>query len=156
MQIKYKFTDTVALALVALIIFGLPAVIWWYEKAYLPSRYPEGTVIINLTARAPEDGCLWTEDNINAFNYWWKKFKFAEEIAVTQGAPVVFRIKSSDLLHSFAIPRFRIGPYEVEAGKVKEVQFLAERAGKFKYLCWLWCSDCHGDLSGKIVVSTQE
>ena len=69
---------------------------------------------------------------------------------------VIFRVKRGDVMHSFAIPRFGIGEYEVKAGKVKEIEFDAQRAGSFKYLCWLWCSKCHGDLKGRVVVSSNE
>lgn len=135
------------------IFVGLPWVINWYDSSYLPSRYPKGTKIINLTAKVSQNSCLWTLEKVNSLNYWWKKFKFAEEISVREGEKVVFRVHSADVLHSFAIPRFRIGPYEIAAGKVKEISFDAQREGSFKYLCWLWCSDCHGDLKGRVIVS---
>jgi heme/copper-type cytochrome/quinol oxidase subunit 2 len=155
MQIRDIFIEIGALALVILILVGLPIIVWWYEEDYLPSSYPEGTKIVNLTAKVNEEECLWTRDAVNGFNYWWKDFRFADEIPATEGEKIIFRIKSADVLHSFAIPRFRIGPLEVEAGKVKEVEFDAVRTGDFKYLCWLWCSDCHGDLKGKIVVNSR-
>lgn len=156
MKIKENLVELTALLLVILVLIGLPIAIWWYEQDYLPSRYPEGAKIINLSAMAPEEGCLWTQERITSFNYWWKDFQHAEEIMVKEGDLVIFRVKSSDVLHSFGIPRFRIGPYEVEAGKVTEVEFEARREGRFKYLCWLWCSDCHSDLTGRIVVTAPE
>lgn len=151
-KIKENLIELIAFIVIILIFVGLPMAIWWYEDTYLPSRYPEGTKIIKLSAKVSQDKCLWTLEDINGFNYWWKKFKFADEIFVNEGDSVVFRVKSADVMHSFAIPRFRIGPYEIEAGKPKETTFEAERVGKFKYLCWLWCSDCHSDLNGRVVV----
>lgn len=151
-----NITEFIAIFLVIVILIGLPLAIKWYDTYYFYSHYPKGTKIINLSAKVKDDSCLWTLDTINSFNYWWKEFKFANEIPVNEGEKVVFRIKSVDVLHSFAIPRFRIGPYEVHAGKVTEIEFDAQRAGSFKYLCWLWCSKCHGDLKGRVVVSPNE
>lgn len=153
---KENIKEIIALASIILTLIGLPALIIYYEKISIPSKYGEGVRIINLSATAPKTGCLWTLGDVVGYNYWWKKFKFANEIKVKQGDTVIFRIKSADVLHSFAIPQFRIGPYEVDAGKVKEVEFIAENEGNFKYLCWLWCSDCHADLTGKVVVEGEE
>lgn len=145
--------DLLALAVLVGILVGTPLLVWWYEHKYIPSTYPAGSHIVDLTAMAPRHSCIWTLERIAGYNYWWKKFKFAKEIPINEGEKVIFRVKSSDVLHSFAIPRFRIGPYEVDAGKMKVVEFDANRAGGFKYLCWLWCSDCHPDLKGKIIVA---
>lgn len=39
------------------------------------------------------------------------------------------RLRSADLLHSFAIPLLRIGPVDVPAGHTVEVKFDANRPG---------------------------
>lgn len=155
-RIKDNLKEILALLSVLLVLIGLPIAIWWYELTYLPSRHPDGTRLVNLTAKVEQKKCLWTLEQVDGLNYWWKKFKFAEEIPANEGQTVIFRVKSADVMHSFAIPQFRIGPYEIEGGKVKEVKFEAQRQGNFKYLCWLWCSDCHGDLTGRIVVTPPE
>lgn len=142
--------EGLALILVALVLIGTPAVVWWYEKVYLPAQYGPDARIINLTAIAT--GGIWTEENVAGYNYWWKRFKRAEEVHITAGDRVVLRAKSTDVLHSFAIPRLRLGPFEVYAGKVKEIKFEADRPGRLKYLCWLWCSEDHPRLKGSIVV----
>lgn len=149
---KENLIEIIALITIIAVLVAVPAAIIFYEKVYIPHQYGEGAKIINLSAMAPKNGCMWTLDEVVGYNYWWKKFEPANEIKVKQGDKVIFRVKSTDVMHSFAIPRFRIGPYEVDAGKVKEVEFDAEREGNFKYLCWLWCSDCHADLNGRIIV----
>lgn len=151
---KENLKEAIALLTILAILIGLPIWLNWYEKHRLEKKYPEAR-IISLTAKVNKDECIWTEESVTAFNYWWKKFKFADLIKLKQGETVVFRVKSADLLHSFAIPRFRFGPYEIEAGKVKELIFKPERTGRFRYLCWLWCSECHPDLKGKIQVTSE-
>lgn len=150
---KSPLQEFLALGIILAILLGLPYAVLWYDKANILWHYPQGARIVNLTAKVNEDTCLWTLENINGLNYWWKKFKFAEEIPVSDSQPTIFRIKSADVTHSFAIPISRIGPYEIEAGKVKDVQFNPQKQGSFLYLCWLWCSKCHEDLKGKILAA---
>ncbi|MFQ5681268.1 MAG: hypothetical protein ACE5GG_04375 [Candidatus Omnitrophota bacterium] len=151
---RESLTELAAVLALVVVVVGLPLVIWWYEYIYRPrTLYPPGTKIIDLSAKVSQDKCLWTQERINGLNYWWKKFRFADNISgIKEGDNVVFRVRSADVLHSFAIPRFRIGPEEIEAGKVTEIAFEPTRRGSFRYLCWLWCSSCHGDLKGKIEV----
>jgi len=60
----------------------------------------------------------------------------AEEIPLNQGDHVVLRLRSADVLHSFAIPILRRGPVEVPAGHTVELEFDADRAGSLMFLCW--------------------
>lgn len=156
MKFKELLKEFLAIFSLVTIFIGLPGLVFWYDKAYLPSRYPQGTRLINLTAKVSHNKCLWTQEEVNGLNYWWKKFKFAEEIPAAAAKTTIFRVRSADVLHSFAIPQFKIGPYEIEAGKVKEIKFEPPREGNFKYLCWLWCSDCHEDLTGRIIVKAED
>lgn len=134
------------------IVVGLPLSINWYDKYQIMKAHPDIDRVILLTAKVSKGACLWTLDDVNGFNYWYKKFKFANEIHVKEGEKVLFRVRSADVTHSFAIPQYNIGPLEVPSGSIRNVEFTAAKKGKFIYLCWLWCSECHGDLKGRIVV----
>jgi heme/copper-type cytochrome/quinol oxidase subunit 2 len=67
----------------------------------------------------------------------------------------VVRVRSSDLLHSFAIPLLHIGPVDVPAGHTVEVQFEATRPGVLTFLCWQVCSMQHDKLRGRFVVKSR-
>lgn len=142
--------EIAAIILVVVTIIALPFAVVLYDRFYVSSRFPKDAQIINLTASAKP--CVWTRENIWGYNYWWKKFKRADEIPIYEGSPIIFRVRSSDLLHSFAIPLYRVGPYDVEAGKVKEIELKTNRLRSTKYLCWQYCSECHPDLQGRLVV----
>lgn len=150
---KKNIIEVLALILVIVSTISLPFVIFAIEKYYVYAQGPKEARIINLTAIA--NGGIWTQEQVAGYNYWWKKFKRAEEIPVKLNEKILFRVKSSDVLHTFAIPSFRIGPEEVYPGKLTKVEFEADREGSFKYLCWLWCDEDHPKMHGKIIVTDE-
>ena len=141
--------DRIPLFVTILILVAVPLALFGYKGVYLPHRFG-GARIISLTALAT-DG-VWTEERVAGINYWRKHFSPTPEIRVNQGETVVLRLASADVLHSFAIPLLHIGPLDVPAGEVREVQFTAQQAGTLVFLCWQVCSPVHEKLRGKIVV----
>jgi heme/copper-type cytochrome/quinol oxidase subunit 2 len=134
------------------ILAGLPLTLWWWRAVKLPHSYPPGTKVITLTATA--NGGIWTQENLVGYNYWWHKPARTGEIPLNQGDHVVVRVRSSDLLHSFAIPLLHIGPVDVPAGHTVEVPFEATRPGVLTFLCWQVCSMQHDKLRGRFVVKS--
>ena len=142
--------EATAILSVALVLVGLPLLLWYWRSVALPHRYAAGSKIITLTAIA--DGGVWTQEDVIGLNYWWKKAGRASEIPLRQGDHVVVRLHSADGLHSFAIPILRLGPVDVPAGHTTEVIFDATRAGTLTFLCWQVCSPDHGGLRGRFLV----
>jgi len=132
------------------ILISLPLALWGYKHLYLPHKFG-GARIVTLTALAT-DG-VWTEQQVEGMNYWRKHFSAVPEIRVQPGETLVLRLASADVLHSFSIPALNIGPLEVPAGEVREVQFTAGKPGTLVFLCWQVCSPVHERLRGKIVVA---
>lgn len=151
---KSKLVEAIAAVSVLMILLGVPWALWAWRANNLVAQYPEGTKVFTLTAVA-EDG-IWTLEDVNAHNYWRKDFEPVPEIALEVGDHVVVRLKSVDVLHSFAIPLLRIGPIDVPAGHVKEIEFDADRSGNLAFLCWQVCSPDHGTLKGRFVVKGHE
>jgi len=145
-----KWKEAAGVLLVLLTLIGLPASLWCWRHLSLPHRYPPATKLITLTATA--DGGIWTQDPIVGYNYWWRRPNRTEQVILNQGEHVVVRVRSADLLHSFAIPILRIGPLDVPAGHTLEVEFDAKRPGVLTFLCWQVCSPEHGRLHGRFVV----
>jgi len=150
MSVTMKWKETAGVLAVVLMLVGLPASLWCWRHVALPHRYPRGTKLIILTATA--NGGIWTQDRIVGYNYWWQKPTRTGAINLNQGDHVVVRVRSSDVLHSFAIPILRVGPVDVPAGHTVEVQFDANRTGVLTFLCWQVCSPDHGSLRGRFVV----
>lgn len=139
---------------VVMILVGLPLLLWYWRSAVVAHRYPPGTKVITLTAVA--DGGIWTQEEIAGLNYWRKKPTRTSEIPLNQGDHVVLRVRSADVLHSFAIPLLRLGPADVPAGHTVELEFTAKRAGVLTFLCWQVCSPEHPNLWGRFVVKAGE
>lgn len=144
-----KTNEKIAVLVTMIILIGVPAALVGYQRIYLPHELG-GARIIELTALA-SDG-VWTEDSVSGINYWRGHFPAAPEIRVRQGQRVVLRLTSADVLHSFAIPALNIGPIDVPAGEVREVQFTPTEPDTLLFLCWQVCSPLHGKLQGRIVV----
>jgi heme/copper-type cytochrome/quinol oxidase subunit 2 len=150
MTINMKWKERASVAAVVLILLGLPVLLWGWRAVIVPHEYPPGSKIITLTATA---NCgIWTEEPIFGYNYWWRRPARTEDINLNQGDHVVVRVRSSDVLHSFAIPIMHIGPVDVPAGHTVTVQFDANRSGVLTFLCWQVCSPVHGNLHGRFVV----
>lgn len=145
-----KWKEAAGVLAVLLVLLGLPLVLWHWRTAVVAHRYPPGTKIITMTAVA--DGGIWTLDDVVGYNYWRKKPTRVEEIPLNLGDHVVMRLRSADLLHSFAIPLLHLGPVDVPAGHTVELEFTADRAGVLTFLCWQVCSPEHPNLRGRFVV----
>ena len=137
-------------AAVLLVLLGLPLLLEYWRAVAVVHRYPPGTKVITLTAIA--NGGIWTREEIVGFDYWWKKPTRVQEIPLDQWDHVVVRLRSVDVLHSFAIPLLRLGPVDVPAGHTVELEFNADRAGVLTFLCWQVCSPDHPNLRGRFVV----
>jgi len=125
--------ERIALALVLLLVAGLPLAIWGYQR--LQAAGPVRT--IELTARLPT----------TAYGGWTP-----ELITVQKGERVRLRLTSTDVVHGFAVPKLGIDAGWVEPGKVKVVEFTADQPGRYAYLCTVWCLDGHWRMRGVIEV----
>jgi len=125
--------ERIALALVLLVVVGLPLAIFGYQR--LQAAGPVRTV--ELTARLP-----------TANQGGWTP----EVITVQKGERVRLRLTSMDVVHGFAVPKLGIDAGWVEPGKVKVIEFVADQPGRYAYLCTVWCLDGHWRMRGVIEV----
>ncbi len=136
------------------VLVAVPLLLWYWRNVYSVRGYPPGTKIITLTAVAK--GGIWTEDNVVGLNYWWHTPRRVSEIPLNPGQHVVVRLRSADVLHSFAVPQLRLGPVDVPAGHTVDVQFDATRAGALTFLCMQVCSMQHTLLHGDFLVKGKQ
>lgn len=126
-------SERVALGLVLAVVLGLPLAIFGYRaiNATGPTR------VIELTGRLPT-----TEHG------GWAP----EIITVQKGERVRLRLTSADVVHGFSIPKLGVDAGWVEPGKVQEIEFVAGQAGRYTYLCTVWCQDGHWRMRGILQV----
>jgi cytochrome c oxidase subunit 2 len=81
-----------------------------------------------------------------------KKFDFTPgEIRLKKGVPVVFELTSTDVVMGFNIPDFKIRT-DIIPGKVTQLPFTPDRAGKFVFMCDVFCGSGHEDMNGTLIV----
>ncbi len=124
--------EAIAFSIVLAIILLLPASALGYQA--LQSR-SDGVRTIDLVARAPGEGG-WQPDTLR----------------LALGERVRLRIASADVVHSFAAPALGVAVDEVLPGHVVEVEFVADRAGRFAFACTRWCSPDHWRMRGTIEI----
>jgi len=131
-------------------LLSMTGAIFWYRATREPLGYQPGDKIITLTGYASSG--VWTTEDINGLNYWWKDFEPAI-INLETGDWVVLRLVSADLMHQFYAPHLRVGPVDVKPGHVAEVRFQVPESGMFQYYCTANCGFCHFYMRGWIVVT---
>lgn len=124
--------EAFALAVVLAIILLLPASVLGYQASRGRS---DDKRTIELVARSPGEGG-WRPDAVR----------------LVLGERVRFRIASADVVHSFAVPALDIAVDEILPGRVVEVEFVANRAGRFAFACTRWCSPDHWRMRGTLEV----
>ena len=74
---------------------------------------------------------------------------------VPKGKPVRLTMSSTDVIHSFFIPAFRLKK-DVVPGRYTQVWFEATRVGEFNLFCTEYCGDFHSKMTGVVKVLEPE
>lgn len=73
-------------------------------------------------------------------------------LRVNRGDRVVVNLKAADVVHGLYLDAYGID-VRVEPGISQQVDFVADRAGKFRYRCSVACGELHPFMIGELVVS---
>jgi cytochrome c oxidase subunit 2 len=93
-------------------------------------------------ARYPgPDGKFGTEDDVVTLN----------DIRIPVGAPVVVQLASTDVIHSFYLPNFRV-KRDAVPGMVNGLTFQARRTGEYEIGCAQHCGPNHYKMRGVLTV----
>ncbi|NCQ35084.1 cytochrome c oxidase subunit II [bacterium] len=76
--------------------------------------------------------------------------KESTELMVPVGRPVALNLTSSDVIHSFFVPAFRLKE-DCVPGRTNHAWFEAIRPGRFDLLCAEYCGDQHSAMLSKVV-----
>ncbi len=89
----------------------------------------------------------WTIDLIG-HQFWWEvhypnqEVVTANEIHIPVGEPVLFRLTSADVIHSFWVPQLH-GKLDLIPGQTNRIWIEAEEAGIFRGICAEFCGTQH-------------
>ncbi|MEQ9090864.1 MAG: cytochrome c oxidase subunit II [Balneola sp.] len=134
-----EITWSVVPLLICFVIFG-----WGYTGWLNLKSVPDNAYEIQVT------GFKWN---------WSVKYangaQTLNEIHVPQGRPVKIVLQSSDVLHSFFVPDYRV-KHDVVPGRYTYVWFEANEVGESQVFCTEYCGTDHSDMLAKVIVHTEE
>ncbi|MDI6857483.1 MAG: hypothetical protein QME71_04105 [Dehalococcoidia bacterium] len=123
--------EKLALGLVMLVIAGLPAATVGYQ------RYIGGDSGNGFTLVAGESA--WTP----------------ETLRVRQGELVRLRLTSNDVVHGFLLEDHDVAVDAVYPGEFTSVEFVADKAGRFGFVCTRVCGEGHHRMWGELIVEAE-
>lgn len=77
------------------------------------------------------------------------------ELHVPVNRPILLRLTSEDVIHSFAVPAFRL-KQDAVPGKTVGAWFEATRPGRYPIYCDQYCGTKHAEMGGEVIVQTPE
>jgi len=132
------------------IVIIIPAIMLWYNiKQATPPIDRTVRVIGQQWAWSFQepgpDGVLDTADDIRTVG----------ELHVTVNTTYRFELMSRDVLHSFAVPAFRL-KQDALPGRTITGWFRPNRLGTYDIQCTQMCGIGHGLMAGRVIVETQQ
>lgn len=113
------------------------------------------TAVVAHPARAP---ALTVQ--VNASQWWWalrydtaapaRTFTSANEIHIPIGQPVRFEVTSSDVIHSFWVPKLG-GKIDVIPGQTNVAWLQADRPGVYRGQCAVFCGAEHARMALRVI-----
>jgi cytochrome c oxidase subunit 2 len=83
-----------------------------------------------------------------------QQFEFAPgRIHVNRGDRVILTLAASDVVHGFHLDGYGLDT-RIEPGVTQQIEFVASRAGKFRYRCSVNCGTLHPFMIGELIVGT--
>lgn len=96
---------------------------------------------------------LWTEPVTRDITMTADQFAYDPSILrVNRGDQVRLNLKAADVVHGFYLDGYDL-EVRVEPGLSQQVEFVADRAGKFRYRCSVSCGSLHPFMIGELVVA---
>lgn len=137
--------DSTALEIVWTVVpIGIVLVMFylgWTNYTFMRGA-PKGTMLVKVTGRQ------WSW----LFTYANGKNSGILELPV--GKPVKLAITSSDVIHGFFIPAFRI-KQDAVPGAVNDVWFIPDKTGTYEILCTVYCGLGHAHMLSKAVIVSE-
>ena len=132
----------------------IPAFIFMADDLYLAA---EGWTLYNDYRTVPEnayeiklEGAMWS----------WN-FKYPEgvetinELRVPAGTPILVRMTSRDVVHSFFLPDFKVKE-DLMPGRVTYLWFYPKEPGEHLITCAEYCGVIHSSMMGTVIAMPQD
>lgn len=99
--------------------------------------------------------------NISGRQWWWEvhypdqQFYTANEIRIPVGQPVLLKLTTEDVIHSFWVPELH-GKMDLIPNRVNNFWIQADRAGTYVGECAEYCGTQHAKMLFRVVAQEQE
>lgn len=138
----------VGIAVTVLVLFG--TTIW-------------NVLVLSAVSKPPQQPALTVE--VTAHQWWWEvsypsdspsqTVTTANEIHIPVGEPVLFKLKSADVIHSFWIPKLG-GKTDLIPGRINRAWLQADQAGRYRGQCGEYCGAQHAHMALYVVAEAPE
>ena len=139
-NVKLELVWTVIPLIIVMIIFA------WGYRDYLKLVIPpvDSSEILIVGKK-----WLWEVE------YPKEGIKLLNEVVVPVGKPVTLLMTSTDVLHSFYLPNFRI-KRDLVPNRYSKIWFHPEKVGEYQVFCTEYCGDGHSTMLGVLRVLSQD
>ena len=154
MRISNNRLDLAFFFFLILVIVGLPLAILTYNHQVWQKEVSPGAKEFTLTGNAQRGWILGEVRAYDIIPLWYKNEPVGNPvIKVSKGDRVIFRLRSSDVVHGFSFKYAAIFITDgIQPGKTILVSFTANKAGTFTFSCNAICGNNHKNMQGTLVV----
>ena len=144
---RMTITISVAIGLTLLTVISLTGLSYAAQKVLFAHK--DGALTLLVTGQ----------------QWWWKVtyedsrpnrvFTTANEIHIPVGEPVLIKLESSDVIHSFWVPSLT-GKMDAITGRQNQIQLQADRPGIYRGQCAEYCGLQHAHMGVLVVAESKE
>lgn len=128
------------------IAWSIPPVILCVVMFYLGfTRYMEMSIVPRDAVKVEVDAKKW------AWSFTYPTGATSNELHLPPNKPVVFLLKSQDVLHSFYLPKMRVKK-DVVPGRTNKAWTTPNRPGEYWLFCAEYCGSNHSTMRAKVIV----
>ena len=133
---------------------------WWIEGVWIAVPFVMAMGFFYWSANRYFEWSNVPENAVEVFvlgKQWMWKLQHPQgpreinTLHVPVDQPVVLKMTSQDVIHSFYVPAFRI-KQDVVPGQYSTVWFEATKVGRYKLLCTEYCGTDHSQMRGEVIV----
>ena len=132
----------------------IPAFLFMADDLYLAGK----TWALYNTYRNPPENSY--EIRVEASMWTWSftypnGVEATNELRVPAGQPIVMRMKSRDVIHSFFMPDFKVKE-DTMPGRVTYLWFYPKEPGEHVITCTEYCGVLHSSMQGKLIIMPRD
>jgi len=141
------------------------AVVWAgivFPVVTLTGLLAYGIVLTRAAAMAPDNDPAALRISVSGEQWWWRityasdsgPVTTANEIRIPAGRPVLFKLTSPDVIHSFWVPNLG-GKVDMIPGRTTLLRLQADEPGNYRGQCAEYCGGPHALMAFEVVVLAQ-